>query len=229
MYCEPPAYLPADGRAAFEPIAFYGSLSPCSEPTPGRASLFQSGDRLRVYVSLGSVGWRLFHTETRSALDAIADALGARDDVDAVFSIGHEGATDDELAALGRHNVRVHRWLDQRAALADADVFVTHHGLNSTHEAIYSRVPMVSYPLFADQPHLAAHCQSLALAVPLVEGLRAPVAAAAVGGALAAIADRRDEMAEALDVARQWELEVMAGRPAVDRRIAELAYAPAVS
>ena len=101
VYCEPPAYLPADGRAAFEPIAFYGSLSPCSEPTPGRASLFQSGDRLRVYVSLGSVGWRLFHTETRSALDAIADALGARDDVDAVFSIGHEGATDDELAALG--------------------------------------------------------------------------------------------------------------------------------
>ena len=88
---------------------------------------------------------------------------------------------------------------------------------------------MISYPLFADQPHLAALCQSLALAVPLVEGLRAPVAADAVDRALAAIADRRDEMGEALDVARQWELDVMAGRPAVDRRIAELAYAAAVS
>ena len=41
----------------------------------------------------------------------------------------------------------------------EADLFVTHHGLNSTHEAIFNRVPMLSYPFFWDQPGLAAECR----------------------------------------------------------------------
>ena len=45
--------------------------------------------------------------------------------------------------------------------LAAADVFVTHHGLNSTHESIAERVPMLSYPFQWDQPGMAERCQAL--------------------------------------------------------------------
>ena len=51
-------------------------------------------------------------------------------------------------------------------------VFVTHHGLNSTHEAIYHRTPMLSYPFFGDQPYLANRCRDLGLSVPLVDTWR---------------------------------------------------------
>ena len=37
-----------------------------------------------------------------------------------------------------------------------ADAFVTHSGMNSTHEALFHKMSMVSYPIFADQPGLAA-------------------------------------------------------------------------
>ena len=31
--------------------------------------------------------------------------------------------------------------------------FITHSGTNGTYEAIYHEVPMVGFPVFADQPH----------------------------------------------------------------------------
>ena len=56
--------------------------------------------------------------------------------------------------------------MDQWAVLGETDLFVTHHGLNSTHEAIFNRVPMLSYPFFWDQPGLAAKCQAFGIARP---------------------------------------------------------------
>lgn len=229
VYGEPPRFLSDEGRAAFEPIGFYGSVLPGPDPDtrPGGGPLFRHGGRrLRVYASLGSVGWRLFHDDTRAALLAVADALAERDDVEALVSLGVDELPEDTLRTFTRPNVSARPWADQWAALSEADVFLTHHGLNSTHEAIYQRTPMISYPLFADQPALAGLCRSLGLAVPLVEGLRRPVGPADVHRALDEVERRRTQMQEQLEVARGWELEVIAGRTAIDRRIAELARAP---
>ncbi len=66
-------------------------------------------------------------------------------------------------------------------------MFVTHHGLKSTHEAIWQRVPMISYPFFGDQPALAALCQRLGLAVPLVPDVMGAVRSADVRHAVAAL------------------------------------------
>lgn len=56
-------------------------------------------------------------------------------------------------------NVKIAKWFPQRDILAHPNVklFISHGGLMSTTEAVYSGVPMIGIPLFGDQPaNLAA-------------------------------------------------------------------------
>jgi UDP:flavonoid glycosyltransferase YjiC (YdhE family) len=141
-------------------------------------------------------------------------------DVDLVVGLGGHRAAATR-AALDAPDVRVVEFADQWTALREADIFITHHGLNSTHEAIFHEVPMLSYPLFADQPLLARRCQELGLAIPLVDRPRAPVHPARLRAALRRIADERGAFARRLADARAWELRTIAGRGAVlDRMLA---------
>ena len=117
--------------------------------------------------------------------------------------------------------------MDQWAALARADVFVTHHGLNSTHEAIFHGVPMISYPISWDQPGLARRCRELGLAIPLAEEERAAVGPEEVEAALAAFARGRDALRRRLLEAAGWERDVVARRGAVVDRVMALAGAGA--
>jgi hypothetical protein len=85
--------------------------------------------------------------------------------------------------------------------LGEASLFLTHHGLNSTHEAIFQRVPMLSYPFFGDQPGARARTQELGLAVPLVDDSpdlppRSLVSPADVLAALARAAAERSAILE---------------------------------
>ncbi len=219
VYCEPPAYLAPDERRAFEPLAFFGSL-PERHDSKAASHVPDFGDAAeKIYVSFGTVIWRYYAPAARAALAVIADAVAARPDARAVISVG--GAGDG--AGLDRPNVTVVDYVDQWAILGAADVFVTHHGLNSTHEAVFHEVPMISYPFFGDQPGLAARCQELGLAIPLAEGPRAAVTVEQVGEALAGIARHRPVMRVRLAEARTWELETMARRDEVVERIAEIA------
>jgi UDP:flavonoid glycosyltransferase YjiC (YdhE family) len=103
------------------------------------------------------------------------------------------------------------------------DAFLTHNGLNSTHEAIFHRVPMLSYPMFWDQPALAERCRQFGLAVPLANSLRGSVHAAQVRTALEALLRNSDAMKAKLRQARTWEMEVMARRSFVLERILDIA------
>ena len=79
IYCEPPEFLPAEGIASFEPVAFYGSLLPDREPASARRSLFGSSRSRRVFVSFGSYLWEAFNAEARGRLDEAGRWLrGAR-------------------------------------------------------------------------------------------------------------------------------------------------------
>jgi UDP:flavonoid glycosyltransferase YjiC (YdhE family) len=106
--------------------------------------------------------------------------------------------------------------------LEQADVFVTHNGLNSTHEAVFHKVPMISYPLFWDHPPLAEKCQAFGLAIPLTPVVRAPVTEPLVHAALDECIRGRDAIRAALARARGWELDVAAQRPAVLDRLLDL-------
>ena len=126
------------------------------------------------------------------------------------------------MRQLVRPNVEVVQYADQWRALGVADLFITHHGVNSTHEAVFHRVPMLSYPFFTDQPALAARCQQLGIAVPLTETLRGAMTWVDLRTALGRIAKERKALLANLDRARTWEWDVIAQRDLVLRRIQAL-------
>ncbi len=81
----------------------------------------------------------------RACVEAYATLPGWR----LVMSIG----TRIDPADLGDlpDNVEVHRWLPQRAVLAQADAFVTHAGMGGSSEGLMAGVPMVAVPQAVDQ------------------------------------------------------------------------------
>ena len=231
LYCEPPEFLGEDQRGPFEPLAFFGSIHQPDRDEPGLATLpprksARGGEPLGIFISFGTVAWKAnggaYASQCLAALTALAMACARMKSVRVIASLGRASVSAEELAALSHTNVFVEPYIDQWRTLQQTDVFITHHGLNSTHEAIFNRVPMISYPFFWDQPALAERCQALGLAVPLVAGLRAPIAAADVHAALDRIAAGSDAMQSALARARQWELAVMANRPAVLQQLVDL-------
>jgi MGT family glycosyltransferase len=227
VYCEPPAFLTESERRPFEPIAFFGSLPPLDEierrQRDGARSWFGPGAaELNVYVSFGTVVWRYWAAEALAALQKLSDSFSAMPGVRAVIGLGGAQIADDAVRALTKPNVTVAGYVDQWRILHEADVFVTHHGLNSTHEAIYSGVPMISYPFFSDQPALAERCRRLGLAIPLTDSPMAPVTTEDVTAALSELSRRRDALRTRLAEARAWELQVVAERDSVLERIAGL-------
>ncbi len=227
LYCEPPNYLTEAERCVFEPVAFYGSLPPAEEIEKARLLSGPSpfggqGTQTRVYVSFGSVVWRYYAAQALAALQCLSDSLEGMDDLSVLIALGGARIEERALRALARRNVSVAPYVDQWRVLQDADLFVTHHGLNSTHEAVFHRVPMISYPFFWDQPALAEKCREFGLAIPLADSPRGPVTEENVRAAFAAFFKTRDSLRASLAQARDWELRVLEDRPAVVRQITRL-------
>ncbi|CAK0742067.1 Glycosyltransferase family 1 protein [Gammaproteobacteria bacterium] len=224
VYSEPPEFLPPDQRRPFEPLAFFGSywpegaIIPEAAPSPYGPD---SGVYMRVYISFGTAIWRDCEAEAVAVLDTLATALAELPNVRALISLGRHNPPG--LATrLTRSNVRVESYVNQIHVLRESSVYITHHGLNSTHEAIYHGVPMISYPFFADQPVLAARCQELGLAVPLASGKGQPVTTNDVHRAVAKIVASGARLQVRLAEARAWELAVIEQRTEVLRRIVGL-------
>lgn len=227
VYCEPAAYLTESERGVFEPIAFFGSLPAIPDMDAlrgirGPSPFGAEAARLRVYVSFGTQIWRFFPAPALDALRSISQGLADRADVRALISLGGADIDTQALRELEKPNVSVASYVDQWQVLHEADAFVTHHGLNSTHEAIATGTPMISYPWWWDQPSLAGKCQQFGLAIPLAGSLRGPIGPDDVDVALTELARNREEVHANLARAFEWELQVIADRDSVVRRITHL-------
>lgn len=210
VYGEPPEFLADDARRALEPVVFFGSLPPAEElgarrRGEGLSSFGPAGRGLRLYASLGTVVWRYWPRVALAALAAVAEATASIPGARAVLSLGRAGPAADDVSVLARPGVTVEAYVDQWAILQEADVFLTHHGLSSTHEAIWHEVPMLSYPMFWDQPALATKCQELGLALPLVAAPRGEVEPGHVRAAIEELARRAGMTRHRLAEARAWE------------------------
>jgi UDP:flavonoid glycosyltransferase YjiC (YdhE family) len=227
VYCEPSQFLAEADRAAFEPVAYFGSLPDEVLSTPA-ASRRDDPQTLHVYASFGTAIWSLLRLNYRvrdplAALRAIAEAVARRPAARLTISLGGATLPDSDVGPLRRGNVTVERRVDQWLLLGEADLFVTHHGLNSTHEAIWHGVPMLSFPFNWDQPDLAARCQALGLALPLGAGANTVLEPDVVDRAIDQMLDQAAAVRARLAQAREWERDVMAGRDGVAHRIAALA------
>jgi UDP:flavonoid glycosyltransferase YjiC (YdhE family) len=225
VYCEPPEFLSDEERSVFEPVAFYGSLPGPAYPRPpaGPAPLEPRAEgRLNVYVSFGTVIWGYYASDALRLLNSLSETLGRHREVRALISLGGAAVAPAEHAALRRERVAVLDYVDQWRVLQAADLYVTHHGLNSTHEAIFHGVPMLSCPFFWDQPGLARRSQELGVALPLLDAPRGALTPETIDSALGVFRERRAALAESVSRARSWEAAVMARRPAVLERILAL-------
>jgi len=198
------------------------SPDPSGSREPGRGhGLFAAGDGLKVYVSFGTVIWRYYAETALRALHTLADAFAGQDSVQAVISLGGAEPGAAARADLARPNVQVEDYVDQQAVLAGADLFVTHHGMNSTHEAIVRGVPMLSYPFFWTS-RAGAEMPGTGTGDSAGRRVQGRFTTADVARALDTLRCRSTALRSALGRARAWEEAVVAKRPEVIRRIVRL-------
>jgi len=106
--------------------------------------------RPMIYVSFGTI----MHEQPRlyQALVPRLEGLGAS----VVMSVG--GRVDPASLGPVPSNFVIRARVSQLEVLRSADVFVTHGGMNSFHEALSLGVPMVSIPFHEEQRTVARQC-----------------------------------------------------------------------
>ena len=144
----------------FQPMAEtfserYTFVGPSLPEIPAR----EEKERPLVYVSLGTVVWGKPAFYRRCV-----EALGGMD-VAIVLSVG----TEENVTALGLlpAHVQAAVRVDQLAVLAQADVFLTHCGMNSASESIWCGVPTVLYPQQSEEGAVADRMEELGLGLRL--------------------------------------------------------------
>ena len=130
------------------------TIKPSSGKLPTDLAQFVEGARSgAIVVSFGSVASSI----PRAIVEKFADAFRRleREGYRVVWRLeDYEGV---EMPA----NVRTMLWLPQKDLLAhpSVKVFVTHCGNNGQYEALYHGVPMIGFPLMADEEYNARRLQ----------------------------------------------------------------------
>lgn len=130
-----------------EKYAFVGpSIRPAAD------SVEKTREKL-IYISMGTVNNDLVPLY-RSCVSALAET-----EYQVILSVG-ELVSVEELGELPE-NISVFPRVDQIAVLQQADVFVSHCGMNSVNESLYFGVPLVMLPQTAEQGGVAERVSQL--------------------------------------------------------------------
>ena len=115
----------------------------------------------RIYISLGT----LFNNNLpfyKMCVEAFS-GVNAR----VVMSIGKKIAVQD-LGALPT-NISAYSFVPQLDVLRKSDVFITHGGMNSVHEALWFAVPLVIVPQAADQKFVSKRLDALGAGIRIAK------------------------------------------------------------
>lgn len=137
-----------------EKYAFVGPLV-----IPPESSFRKKGKKL-IYVSMGTVN--------NDMLELYRNCIRTFGNTDMELLISAGEMVDISSLGLLPENVRVERWVEQTAVLKEADVFLSHCGMNSASESLYFGVPVLCYPQTSEQGAVAARVQQLGAGRPLV-------------------------------------------------------------
>jgi len=114
-----------------------------------------------VYISMGTVNNDMLHLY-RQLINALADTP-----YQVVLSVGNMVSLED-FGALPEH-ISVHNHVDQIGVLEQADVFVSHCGMNSVNESLYFGVPLVMLPQTPEQNGVAERVLELGAGMKLAD------------------------------------------------------------
>ncbi|WHY26657.1 macrolide family glycosyltransferase [Bacillus wiedmannii] len=112
-----------------------------------------------IYISLGTV--------FNEALDFYKLCMKVFENSDhiIVMSIGNKTKISD-LGNIPK-NFIVRNYVPQTKLLAYTKLFITHGGMNSTHEGLYNGIPLIVIPQSADQPVIAKQVENLGAGIKL--------------------------------------------------------------
>lgn len=165
------------------------------------------GERLLV-VSLGTV----FDWSTRFFRE-IVEEFAERSEWAVVLAVSRL-----DIPQMGGlpSNIIARQWIPQRQLLREAEVFITHAGINSVHEALLGGVPMLTAPRIREQRVTSIRLQQIGISEFLPRsGMRAAVERLAgdrcARGRLAAV---RDQALAARGAERAADLLFEIGRQA---------------
>ena len=119
---------------------------------PAAAQIKKARDKL-IYISMGTVNNDLMPLYKR-CLSALADSP-----YQVILSVG-ELVSMEDFGPLPEH-ISVFPHVDQIAVLQQADVFVSHCGMNSVNESLYFGVPLVMLPQTTEQGGVARRISQL--------------------------------------------------------------------
>lgn len=125
---------------------------------PATDNIEKTRDKL-IYISMGTVNNDLTPLY-KSCISALAET-----EYQAILSVGHLVGVErfDGLP----ENISVFPHVDQIAVLQQADVFVSHCGMNSVSESLYFGVPLVMLPQTAEQGGVAERVCQLGAGIKL--------------------------------------------------------------
>jgi len=133
--------------------AFVGpSLRPASD------KIEKKRDKL-IYISMGTVNNDMMSLYNR-CLTALSDT-----DYQVIMSVGNL-VSIEEFGELPE-NISVFSHVDQIAVLQQADVFVSHCGMNSVSESLFFGVPLVMHPQTSEQSGVAERVYQLGAGIKL--------------------------------------------------------------
>lgn len=211
------SFPPSLDRSPWPDTRRFRGASAATDRTPGRVP---GNEKPLVYVSFGSVLGHLPDAVSfyRNAFEAVG-GLSVR----VLVTIGH--ATDPASLGPIPQNTRVERWVSQDEVLPRARVVVCHGGSGTTLGALGAGIPLVFYPMFADQPENARAVQDagagvlIATSQPADGGLRTarPEDALALRAAIEEVLSNPTYEQAATRIAAE-----MAAMPTVDEVIAQL-------
>lgn len=122
-------------------------------------NIFEKKSDKLIYISMGTV----INDSTefyKKCIEALANKK-----YQVIMSVGNLINIED-LGAVP-YNITISRFVDQIAVLSQADVFLTHCGMNSVNESLFYKVPLVMYPQTSEQDGVATRVEQLGAGIRL--------------------------------------------------------------
>ena len=122
----------------------YAFVGPLVRPTE---EIIEKKKNKLIYISMGTVNNDMFPLY-KTCISALADT-----EYQVIMSVGNKVSVND----FGKlpENISVFSYIDQIAVLKQADVFISHCGMNSVSEGLYFEVPLVMFPQTTEQKGVA--------------------------------------------------------------------------
>ena len=145
-------------------------FQPCSETFSGKYAFVgpsirpateeieKTMDKL-IYISMGTVNNDMMPFY-KTCISSFKNT-----DYQVIMSVGNLVSMDDFLKLP--ENISVFQYVDQISVLKQADVFISHSGMNSVSESLYFEVPLVMLPQTAEQKGVAERVLELGAGIKL--------------------------------------------------------------